>query len=141
MVIPRSERIRGENPRVGDRNGKEVVLQIVPVVESVQFPGNGTVQLTGKGLIEGHDTLYHLGDAVLIDASVSSAGFDVFANNTRAILALPQSGAGTLTVTTAGGTSAPVAWTPPDPIAPLAAFVEDEAPSAFARMRQQAHRR
>ena len=94
--------------------GAEVapLLQIVPVVSSADVTGTTNTQLRGRGFVEGAAT-YSFGAGSVVDTSASS-GPDVFFgfsfDGDTVNLALPTSGAGTLTVRTAGGTSAPLAW-------------------------------
>src|SRR6266850_1601754 len=88
------------------------LLQIVPQVTSADVTGTSTAQLRGRGFVEGAST-YTFAAGSVIDTS-ASAGPDVFFgfshDNDAVNLTLPASGAGTLRVTTAGGTSAPLEW-------------------------------
>ena len=97
-------------------------LQVVPVVTSAAMNGTASAQIQGLGFEEGNGSIYTFAGATLVDSS-SSSGPDViydYANgsdvsNGLVNLAPPTSGAGSLTVTTAGGTSAPFAWDAIDP--------------------------
>jgi acetyl-CoA synthetase len=52
LTVP-DNAITGRIGIVGDRNGKEVLLQIVPVVQSVEFPGDGTVRIVDTPMTTG----------------------------------------------------------------------------------------
>jgi hypothetical protein len=104
-------------------------LQIVPVVMSVDVDTTNSAQITGQGFLEGHGTIYHVGTTDVIDLE-NAAGPNVFSGNTLVDLALPVGGPGTFTMTTAGGTSAPVPWNVVSPV--LAATVLDVAYNAAA---------
>ena len=107
IVVPNNA-VTGPVGIMGDPQGTSFILQIVPVVTAI-LPSTTTVQVNGKGLIEG-GTLYRFGDLEVLDASTSIAGADVDSNrNDRAIVAATVVG-GTVTVTTAGGTSAPLSF-------------------------------
>ncbi|WP_419580402.1 Ig-like domain-containing protein [Stieleria magnilauensis] len=100
---------------VGDQNNTQARLQIVPVVTSFDLTGgNGSVTIFGSGLIEGNDSVYTFGTTQLTDSSVSG-GPDVYYSadfsfqNGRVFLNLPPHGFGELIVTTAGGSSVPIA--------------------------------
>jgi hypothetical protein len=85
------------------------LLQIVPVITSVDVDGVNSVRITGSGLVEGNNTAYQFGNAIVID-TVQGTGPDVFSSGTLANATLPVQGVGSFTVTTAGGTSAQIAW-------------------------------
>ena len=97
-------------------------LQVVPVVTAAAMNGTASAQIQGLGFEEGNGSIYSFAGATLVDSS-SAAGPDViydYANgsdvsNGLVNLPPPTSGAGSLTVTTAGGTSAPFAWDAIDP--------------------------
>ena len=97
-------------------------LQVVPVVTAAAMNGTASAQIQGLGFEEGNGSIYSFAGATLVNSS-SSSGPDViydYANgsdvsNGLVNLAPPTSGAGSLTVTTAGGTSAPFAWDAIDP--------------------------
>ncbi|NML45874.1 phosphatase PAP2 family protein [Ramlibacter sp. G-1-2-2] len=106
---------------VGDANGSDVLLQILPTVTDVQVEsvaGDGSsasVLVSGIGFVEG-DGAYQFGNLVLLDASVNT-GPDVFGrsdptlgflNSGTVRLTVPLSDGvfGPITVRTAGGTSA-----------------------------------
>ena len=104
------------------------LLQIVPVVNSITVTGANSLQLQGRGFQEGNNSQYDLAGTLVTDASVSSSPIDVAPSNpdnSRVDLtSLPAYGAGNLVVTTAGGSSAPVALA-----AGLQATVENASPS------------
>ncbi|WP_404710694.1 Ig-like domain-containing protein [Sphingomonas sp. MMS24-J13] len=82
------------------------VLQIVPVVTAIANSG-GTTILSGAGFVEAAST-YHIGNATVVDTTTND-GPDVYGytdDNMRVNIAEPVHGTGSLTVTTAGGTSA-----------------------------------
>ena len=122
-VVP-DDALTGPIGIVGD--GHTIVLQIVPVVESAALTGVQRVRVIGKGLIEGNDTIYRFGSGIIVDSATDAAPTDVSNTNTTADLPLPVGGNGSLTVTTAGGTSAPIPW---DVITPAADFRSDLATS------------
>jgi hypothetical protein len=100
---------------VGDRNNTQALLQIVPRVESISIVSAGIVRLQGNGFIEGHDSSYIFGQVRIIDAANTSMTIDVFPGFGRANdavninMARDSFGLGSqLTVTTRGGTSAPL---------------------------------
>jgi hypothetical protein len=109
VVVP-DDALTGLIGIVGDRNGTTTLLQIVPVVQSAQITGVQRARLLGNGLIEGNNTLYRFGSGVVVDAATLSSPTDVSGMNSTVDLALPVSGSGSVTVTTAGGTSAPIPW-------------------------------
>lgn len=85
-------------------------LQIVPILTSlkteVAFFGADRTRLAGTGFVEGASTYRFAGN-------VSTGSADVSDGNVMALIegaALPHHGAGLVTVTTAGGTSAGLAW-------------------------------
>src|SRR6185312_12175003 len=84
-------------------------LQIVPVVTDYFISGTSSLQLYGSGFVEGAATYTYAGGSTQ-DTSVS-AGPDVFNHatfdNTGVTLPEHLHGFGNVTVTTAGGTSAP----------------------------------
>jgi hypothetical protein len=109
-------------------------IQVVPVVASAAVAGTGTptVRLQGSGFVEGDGSVYTMGGVTLPDTSVS-AGPNVisvnFVENKAVDLTPPVSGFGTVTVTTAGGTSAPIPW---DVLAPGQGDLVDIAFAAAA---------
>jgi hypothetical protein len=108
VVVPNNA-ITGPVGIMGDPQGTSLLLQIVPVVTSI-VPSSTSVRVNGRGLIEG-GTLYRFGDLEVLDGSVSNAGVNVDTNNNdRAIVSATIGSSGTLTVTTAGGTSAPLSY-------------------------------
>jgi hypothetical protein len=109
VIVP-DDAITGPVALIGDANGLQPILQIVPVVESVTVQPDGTLLVQGRGLIEGNRTLYRSGASVVVDASASSIGFDVTTFNTRATLDVAWAGPDQLTVTTEGGVSAALDW-------------------------------
>ncbi|MEQ1654084.1 MAG: Ig-like domain-containing protein, partial [Nitrospira sp.] len=90
-----------------------IPLQIVPVVTGTDLTFVNATQanftLSGSGFIEGNGTQYQVG-AVSITDFAPASGPDVFSTNTRANLnglVFTTDLFGAVTVTTAGGTSAP----------------------------------
>jgi hypothetical protein len=106
VVVP-SNAVTGPVGVIGDPQGTSIILQIVPTVTSVVPLGAGLVRVNGQGLIEG-GTLYRFGVSEVLDGSVSRSGVDVAGNNDEATVTLAALSNGALTVTTAGGTSAPI---------------------------------
>ena len=107
IVVP-ANAVTGPVGIMGDPQGTSLLLQIVPVVTSI-VPSTTTVRVNGKGLIEG-GTLYRFGDLEVLDGSTSIAGANVDASNNDRATVSAAVGSGILTVTTAGGTSAPIAF-------------------------------
>ena len=117
VVVPLDVAVTGVVGIVGDRNNAALALQIVPVLDSVDFTsiaGDGSsaqVVLRGAGFTEGVGT-YRFGNVDVIDNSVGQ-GPDVrgqfIRDNDSVFLTLPTTGDyhGAVTVTNAGGTSAP----------------------------------
>ena len=90
-------------------SSSQPLVQIVPVLSGVSASGS-TVVVSGLGFVEGAST-YRLPGATVVDTSVT-AGPDVgYAYSGVTSVSVPVSvfGAGAVTVTTAGGTSAPLA--------------------------------
>jgi hypothetical protein len=113
IVVP-AEAMTGTLSIVGDQNNSEIPLQIVPVLTAIDLTNisNDTFSatLSGRGFIEGNGTEYTLGGVTFTDDTTS---INVFTNNTQANFSnLPFSDDlfGAATVTTAGGTSAPLAF-------------------------------
>ena len=106
FVVP-ADAVTGPVGVMGDLDGSMILLQIVPVVTTIVPVGTTSIRVTGKGLIEG-DALYRIGTNEILDGSISSAGVNVTGFNTSATVASVSLGTGTFTVTTAGGTSAPI---------------------------------
>ena len=98
------------------------LVQVVPLVTTASMTGVASAQIQGFGFEEGNNSAYTFDGTTVVDTSVSS-GPDVYYNsangtyisNALVNLAPPTSGNGALTVTTAGGTSAPFAWNAIDP--------------------------
>ncbi|MBX9699617.1 MAG: hypothetical protein K2X74_09275, partial [Acetobacteraceae bacterium] len=84
-------------------------LQIVPVVTAVDVTSTNFAQVTGQGLVEGNGTAYQFGNGSVIDVDTGTTT-NVFSSGTASNLTLPIQGIGNFTVTTTGGTSAPIAW-------------------------------
>ena len=87
-------------------------LQIVPVLQAAYATGANSVQLRGRGFVEGNNSTYTLPGLTLTDTSISSSPIDVgyffaFDNDGVNLSSLGAYGAGSMTVTTAGGTSGP----------------------------------
>ena len=115
VVVP-DDALTGPVSIVGDRLDSPALLQIVPVVTRAFMYGVGQAQIVGLGFIEGNGSAYTFDGVSVVDTSAST-GPDVYYNtyngylpNGLVYLAPPISGAGALTVTTAGGTSAPFVW-------------------------------
>ena len=85
------------------------LLQIVPVVTSVDVTSTNAVQVIGQGLVEGNGTVYQFGNGIVTDTVVNGDP-NVFSSGTFSNVTLPVQGVGSFTVTTTGGTSAPIAW-------------------------------
>ena len=94
-----------------------VTLQVVPVVTSAHVDGTNTLRIFGQGFQEGsasNAVSYNFAGGSVTD-TVGNAGPDVYntvsgSDNTAVYLpSEPVHGFGTVTVTTAGGTSAPIA--------------------------------
>jgi hypothetical protein len=100
------------------------LLQIVPVVTSFDVNGVNTAQITGRGFVEANLTSYNFPGATIVDTA-QGTGPDIVSSGTVGNLNLPVAGAGNFTITTAGGTSAPVAFNSISPV--LAATVYDVA--------------
>ncbi|MGA7501504.1 MAG: hypothetical protein WBX00_32635, partial [Isosphaeraceae bacterium] len=121
VVVP-FDALTGTVSVVGDELNTAALLQIVPVVTAAYMTGVGQAQLQGFGFIEGNGSIYSFDGATVVDTSTSS-GPDVYYNSANGSyvvnglvnLAPPTSGDGALTVTTAGGTSAPFAWNAIEP--------------------------
>ena len=89
-------------------------LQIVPTITNVDLTGinssGASFSLSGTGFIEGENTLYNFGSRTAIDANNSTNFINVFSSNTRvniSSLGFSEELFDAVTVTTAGGTSAP----------------------------------
>jgi hypothetical protein len=111
IVVPRNA-VTGKVGILGDPEGTLITLQIVPVVSSVLIQ-TSNVQISGSGLIEGNG-LYRFGDLEILDGSISGGGVDVSnsvnGRNDRANVRITPPSSGIMTVTTAGGTSAPISF-------------------------------
>jgi large repetitive protein len=86
------------------------VLQVVPVLDSYNISG-GTLQLFGRGLMEGNNASYRFAGTTLTDTAAND-GPDVYGyyvENGTVNLDMPVHGLGTVIATTAGGSSAPLA--------------------------------
>ncbi|MGB8166337.1 MAG: Ig-like domain-containing protein, partial [Chthoniobacteraceae bacterium] len=118
LVVPVDAAGAGLLGIVGDRNNSSITLQIVPFIEDVDFMSiasdgsSAGVRLKGKGFVEGNNSSYTFGGVTVTDNA--AGGPDVYAHyvheNDGVDLTLPTGGDdyhGTVTVTTAGGTSAP----------------------------------
>jgi hypothetical protein len=81
------------------------LLQIVPTLSGYNVVGSTTLQLIGSALVEGNAS-YQFAGVTVTDTAPGGAGPDVFADNGRVNLVEPVHGLGSVTVTTAGGTSA-----------------------------------
>ena len=89
---------------IGSANAPQ--LQIVPVLQSGRIDSEGHTVLTGHGFIE--NAAYTFAGQIVTDSAANS-GPDVYYSGTQASVTLPAHGLGAWTVTTAGGTSAPLA--------------------------------
>src|SRR5260370_20587685 len=95
------------------------VLQVVPVLNAYTVEGRNVLQVLGRGLEEGNNTSYQLAGSTVVDTAVNG-GPDVFqyydngnssglyTDNGGVNITEPVHGLGSVTVTTAGGTSAPL---------------------------------
>ena len=118
VVVP-LDAVTGPVGIVGDRLGNQPWLQIVPVVTNGDFRSiaadrsTASVRLQGLGFIEGNETTYTFGEVSVIDRSLTggpNSGWFFTHDNDGVDLTLPTGGDnfhGAVTVTTAGGTSAP----------------------------------
>ena len=110
---------------VGDQNATAALLQIVPVVQSIDVTSvsaDGTsaqVTLSGLGLIEDNASEYRFGTSSIVDGSASTgpdvgtrydASLGQYIDNGVVYLSVPLSNAtfGAITVRSAGGVSAPL---------------------------------
>ena len=110
---------------VGDQNATAALLQIVPVVQSIDVSSvssdgsSAQVVLSGLGLIEDNASEYRFGASSIVDGSVSSgpdvsyrydASLGQYIDNGVVYLSVPLSNAsfGAITVRSAGGVSAPL---------------------------------
>ncbi|MEQ1563152.1 MAG: hypothetical protein ABL935_07115, partial [Nitrospiraceae bacterium] len=85
------------------------LLQIVPMVTAVDVNGVNSAQIQGSGFVEGNGTVYQWANGSVVDADTGTLT-NVFSSGTRVNLTLPTTyGPGLFTVTTVGGTSAPLA--------------------------------
>src|SRR2546422_1653889 len=111
VTVP-TDAITGVVQIVGDQLNAARLLQIVPVVTNADLTfvnvNQANIRLTGLGFIEDNGTRYTFNTITVLDAG-KTTGPDVFSNNTLADMVLPYSDNlfGAVTVTTAGGTSAP----------------------------------
>lgn len=121
VVVPLNA-VTGNVRAVGDINGTALLLQILPVISSVQVErvsaDGKTAQLllAGLGFVEGGNAEYRIGSEVVLDAG-SDAGPDVLNRNdsqvgflangyVRLIVPVVSTAFGAISVKTAGGTSA-----------------------------------
>jgi hypothetical protein len=117
VVVPIDVAFTGTVGIVGDRNTAGFPLQIVPVLDSVVFgntPGDySDVQLRGRGFVEANGSTYKFGQVEVTDYSPgggpNAGGFFQYDNDGVNLSVPLNSGLynGPITVTTAGGTSAP----------------------------------
>ena len=88
------------------------LLQVVPTLTGYNVAGT-TLQLFGSGLVEGNNASYQLAGGATVTRHGEHAGPDVFFRRVRqrrgSNIGEPVHGLGRVTVTTAGGTSAPLA--------------------------------
>jgi hypothetical protein len=103
-----------------DFAGGAFTLQIVPVVSSIDVTSvaadgsSAQVTLTGLGFIEDNGSAYQFGSTAIVDSSVSTgpdvAGGLVANGAVNLVVPLSAGAFGAITVTTAGGTSAPLSF-------------------------------
>ena len=113
VVLPTNANGSGKLQVFG--SASQPLLQIVPVLSGFSATGTTTLALTGAGFVEAAAT-YNLPGAAIADTSAST-GPDVYygyiganyTENAGVTLTTTAYGAGAVTVTTAGGTSAPLA--------------------------------
>ncbi|MEO6666439.1 MAG: Ig-like domain-containing protein, partial [Nitrospiria bacterium] len=110
---PATGPVRLIDPATGVGSADALLLQIVPVLDPPTATGFGTTQpltLSGSGFVEDGLTLrFPTLDGGVIDVADTGANIEVTnKNRTMGLLAPSGVGPGSLTVTTAGGTSAPV---------------------------------
>ena len=96
---------------------------------AIDVNGTNTTQVSGRGFVEANNTSYNFPAASILDTSPNT-GPDVFSSGTLINLSLPVAGAGNFTITTAGGTSAPISFNSVSPA--LAATVVDVAYNSAA---------
>ncbi len=112
VVVPQGA-VTGSIGVVGDQNNYQPILQVVPIVTGATLTAddgtNASAHLTGNGFIEGHNSVYTFGSTTATDTSTSYTPIDVYSTGTQVNLSgLSAPGMfGLITVTTAGGTSAP----------------------------------
>ena len=81
------------------------LLQIVPTLSTIDVAGNDFIRVDGTGIAEG-DGAYNFNGTVVTDPDASGTNVNVSRSGTRVDLnPVTNFGAGTLTLTTAGGTS------------------------------------
>ena len=113
VLVP-GNAITGAVSVVGDQNNSALLLQIVPTISSITMTGgngySGQFRMYGTGFVDGHDSVYTFGSYSVVDDSGSSQAIDVYSGGTTAYfgdLRTSQDIFGNITVTTAGGSSAP----------------------------------
>ncbi|MGB8169737.1 MAG: pre-peptidase C-terminal domain-containing protein, partial [Chthoniobacteraceae bacterium] len=119
VVVPIDVAVTGSVSIAGDRTNTALALQIVPVLTNVDFTSiasdgsSAGVRLRGAGFVEGNGSVYRFGSVAVTDSSPNAGpntgGFYQY-DNDGVDLTLPTGGDdyhGAVTVTTAGGTSAP----------------------------------
>jgi hypothetical protein len=118
VIVP-NEATTGVVEIIGDTASRSIPLQIVPVVSSVDVEyingSTAVVVLRGRGFSEG-DGIYQFGSTKVVDPDASylnvDVGYSQFYNDwVRLILPLSVSVFGEITVTTEGGTCAPLIQT------------------------------
>ncbi len=87
-------------------------LQIVPDISSAYVEGGyWQLRINGSGLVTGHNSVYQIGTATLTDTGTGNAHVGYYYshdNDAVELRSLPAYSSGLITVTTAGGTSAPL---------------------------------
>ncbi len=119
LVVPANANGAGRLQVFG--SSSQPVLQIVPVLTGFTASGNTSLSLAGQGLVEGATT-YTIPGATIVDTSAGT-GPDVtagyvgsnYVDNSAVNIPVTSYGAGSVTVMTAGGTSAALALNVFDP--------------------------
>ncbi len=114
VVIVPTGAMTGAIDVVGDLNNARIPLQVVPILTAATLSGDSgysaQVYLSGSGLVDGSNSVYTFGSYSVADDSGGSQAIDVYSSGTRVYLGdlrANQNIFGPITVTTAGGTSAP----------------------------------
>src|SRR5213594_2359896 len=115
VAVPLDVAVTGPVQIVGDALGAQRLLQIVPVLDSLDVTSvaddgsTANVTLRGDGFVEANASRYRFGTTLITDDAASSCP-DVFGINEGASLTVPLVAGilGPITVATAGGESTPL---------------------------------